>query len=43
MAIAVEHGGSGSELGEMAAEIVSAYFSVQGEQGEITQENTLVS
>lgn len=43
VAIAVEHGGSGSELGKIAAQIVTAYFSVQGEQGEITQENTLVS
>lgn len=42
VAIAVEHGGSGSELGKIAAQIVTAYFSVQGEQGEITQENTLV-
>lgn len=43
VAIAVEHGGSGSELGKIAAQIVTAYFSVQGEQGVITQENTLVS
>ena len=42
MAIAVEHGGSGSELGKIAAQMVTAYFSVQGEQGTITQENTLV-
>lgn len=42
VAIAVEHGGSGSELGKIAAQIVTAYFSVQGEQGTITQENTLV-
>ena len=41
VAIAVEHGGSGSELGKIAAQIVTAYVSVQGEQGEITQENTL--
>ena len=26
----------------LAAQIVTAYFSVQGEQGTITQENTLV-
>lgn len=43
VAIAVEHGGSGSELGKIAAQIVTAYFSDQGEQGQITQENTLVS
>ena len=42
VAIAVEHGGSGSELGKIAAQMVTAYFSVQGEQGTITQENTLV-
>ena len=42
VAIAVEHGGSGSELGQIAAQIVTAYFSVQGEQCTIIPENTLV-
>ena len=42
MAIAVEHGGSGSELGEMAAEILSYYFSVQETREEVLTENTLV-
>ncbi len=42
MAIAVEHGGSGSELGAMAAEILSYYFSVQETREEVLTENTLV-
>ena len=42
MAIAVEHGGSGSELGAMAAEIFSYYFSVQEGREDIPTENTLV-
>ena len=42
MAIAVEHGGSGSELGAMAAEILSYYFSVQENREDIPSENTLV-
>lgn len=42
VSIAVEHGGSGSELGKIAAQIVSAYFSVQDTQGDLIPENTLV-
>ena len=42
VAIAVEHGGSGSDLGRMAAEILEYYFSVQENQQEIVAENTLV-
>lgn len=42
MAIAVEHGGSGSELGAMAAEIMSYYFSAQENRDDIPSENTLV-
>ena len=34
--------GMDTELGKIAAQMVTAYFSVQGEQGTITQENTLV-
>ena len=42
MASAVEHGGSGSERGAMAAEIFSYYFSVQEGREDIPTENTLV-
>ena len=42
ISIAVEHGGSGSELGQIAAQIVSAYFSSQDTQGDLIPENTLV-
>lgn len=42
ISIAVEHGGSGSELGKIAAQIVSAYFSAQDTQGDLIPENTLV-
>jgi len=42
VAITVEHGGSGSDLGRMAAEILEYYFSVQENQQEIVAENTLV-
>ena len=42
MAIAVEHGGSGTELGAMAAEIMSYYFSAQENRDDIPSENTLV-
>ena len=41
MAIVVEHGGSGSELGAMAAEILSYYFSAKQTQDEVPTENTL--
>ena len=42
LALVVERGGSGSELGAMAAEILSYYFSVQETRDEAPQENTLV-
>lgn len=42
MAIAVEHGGSGSELGAIAAEILSYYFSAQESREDIPSENTLI-
>ena len=42
MALVVERGGSGSELGAMAADILSYYFSVQETRDEAPQENTLV-
>ena len=42
MAIAVEHGGSGSELGEIAASILEYYFSVKETREEVLTENTLV-
>ena len=42
ISIAVEHGGSGSELGKIAAQIVSTYFSAQDTQGDLIPENTLV-
>ena len=38
----VEHGGSGSELGAMAADILSYYFSAQETREELPTENTLV-
>ena len=41
MAIVVEHGGSGSELGAMAADILSYYFSANQTQDEVPTENTL--
>ena len=41
MAIVVEHGGSGSELGAMAADILSYYFSAKDSQDEVPTENTL--
>ena len=41
MAIVVEHGGSGSELGAMAADILSYYFSAKQTQDEVPTENTL--
>ena len=42
MAIVVERGGSGSELGAMAADILSYYFSAQESRDEVAQENTLI-
>ena len=42
LALVVERGGSGSELGAMAADILSYYFSVQETRDEAPQENTLV-
>ncbi|MBR4098615.1 MAG: penicillin-binding protein [Clostridium sp.] len=42
MAIVVEHGGSGSELGAIAAEILKYYFSSHETGEEILTENTLI-
>ena len=42
VAIVVEHGGSGSELGAMAADILNYYFSSQETREEVLQENVLV-
>ncbi len=42
MAIAVEHGGSGSNLGALAAEIIDYYFSAEETREEILTENTLI-
>ena len=39
--VVVEHGGSGSELGAMAADILSYYFSAKQTQDEVPTENTL--
>ena len=42
VAIAVEHGGSGSELASMAADVLRYYFSSQEARDEIPVENTLI-
>lgn len=42
VAIAVEHGGSGSELAGMAADVLRYYFSSQETREEIPAENTLI-
>ena len=42
IAMVVEHGGSGSELGAMEADILSYYFSAQETREELPTENTLV-
>ena len=42
VAIAVEHGGSGSELASMAADVLSYYFSSKETREEIPVENTLI-
>ena len=42
MAIAVEHGGGGSDIGAIAAEIVDYYFSAEETREEILTENTLI-
>ena len=42
VAIVVEHGGSGSELGAMAADILEYYFSASEIREEIPRENTLI-
>lgn len=42
VAIVVEHGGSGSELGAMAADILSYYFSALETREEILTENALI-
>jgi len=38
----VEKGGSGSELGKIAAEILKYYFSAEETRDEILTENTLI-
>lgn len=42
VAIAVEHGGSGSELASMAADVLSYYFSSKETREDIPAENTLI-
>ena len=42
VAIVVEHGGSGSELGAIAADILSYYFSSKETREELLLENTLI-
>jgi penicillin-binding protein 2 len=42
MAIVVEHGGSGSELGAIASDILSYYFSSKETREEVLTENTLI-
>lgn len=42
MAIVVEKGGSGAELGSMAAEILKYYFSAADSQGSVPAEGTLI-
>ena len=42
VAMAVEHGGSGSELAGMAADVLRYYFSSQETREEIPAENTLI-
>ena len=42
IAISVEHGGSGSDIGAIAAEIVNYYFSAEENREEILTENTMI-
>ena len=42
VAVVVEHGGSGSELGAIAADVLGYYFSAQESREEIPAENTLI-
>ncbi|MCI8423606.1 MAG: penicillin-binding protein [Lawsonibacter sp.] len=42
VAVVVEHGGSGSEVAGLAADILDYYFSSQETREEVLQENTLV-
>ena len=42
IAISVEHGGSGSDVGSIAAEIINYYFSAEETREEILTENTLI-
>ena len=42
IAISVEHGGSGSDVGAIAAEIINYYFSAEETREEILTENTLI-
>ena len=42
MALVVEKGGSGSELGKIAANILKYYFSAEETRDEILTENTMI-
>lgn len=42
IAISVEHGGSGSDVGAIAAKIINYYFSAEETREEILTENTLI-
>lgn len=42
IAISVEHGGSGSDIGAIAAEIINYYFSAEENREEILTENTMI-
>lgn len=42
IALSVEHGGGGSDLGAIAAKIVSYYFSAEENREEILTENTMI-
>lgn len=42
IAISVEHGGSGSDVGSIAAKIINYYFSAEETREEILTENTLI-
>ncbi len=42
VALVVERGGSGSTLGEMAAQVLTYYFTTEGNQGQLPVENVLL-
>ena len=42
VALVVERGGSGSTLGEMAAQVLTYYFTTEGNQGQLPMENVLL-